>query len=135
MVSRKERARSLRKHYNEKKARLIERYLTEKDFIALERTNEFFPNDYIYIAAARRVRKTKPALAARLNDFHYADVQHQRWAEGNWVDYHAKLAELENGAAPTELEAARHVIENEGGIEFKIFYCLRFSDKVQAPDA
>lgn len=126
-----ERIESLKKFYNERKIDFIRKHLTEDELKVIDKTPCMFAADYVYWAAVNNVMHNKSALASKINEhYRHKDSFHYFWFEGNCLDAETRLLELRLHRQPTGIEIAEDARRYNNGLRFKIFYCIRFPDKV-----
>jgi hypothetical protein len=122
----------IREYYKEKDADLICDTLTEEELRTIDSTLGLVPEkDYFHLAVVKRVVRNNPKLARDFDSYKSKDTHHYLELQANWLKCEQNLLAWELHREPTTPEFTKDFRDNQNGLRFKIFYCLKYPDKVE----
>ena len=116
----------VREHYSLRKAEFIESILSPEELSIIREPEEFYA-----MAKVKFILKTSPELVIGFESCKPRNFNHYMSVQKSWIETEAWLVGTEKHHQPTSLELINDFRENQNGLRFKIFYCLRFPDKVE----
>ena len=127
------RIKKLREAYTYIKADYIASILSESDLQSIDNTRGMTQEDYIFVARAKRIVEVekKQQLRDKYDPMRRADPHHYNTLERYWLEHEEIALKKRLGREPTAREFAEDFEENKNGERFKIFYCLKFPEKVE----
>jgi hypothetical protein len=122
----------LKKYYGNRKASYIARIFDEADLFDIEITRGSIPEeDFFFIARATRIVNEKFYLAEKFEEARILDMHHYNSLQRSWLEYEGKLLTWEFGRKPTTRELFEDFKKHRNGQRFRVFYCLKFPEKVR----
>ncbi len=118
--------------YSLPQARFIRSTLSTEELDIIDGTTLMDARDYIFIALANTIVKNNPKLAMSFDSYIRLDLSHYALVTVNWLKTQEYLVEKCNGHKPTGSELAKEFSKLNGS-RHRVYYCLRYPDKVQKP--
>jgi hypothetical protein len=117
--------------YNSSQARFILATLTRSELDAIDTTEGMGDEDYFFVALANTIANKKPKLAARFDKCERKDLHHYAEAQLAWLKTEQYLIGTKLKHPPSPHELAQDFFANGNGPRHRIWYCLKFPDKVE----
>ncbi|MBI2451556.1 hypothetical protein HYV50_00590 [Candidatus Pacearchaeota archaeon] len=133
MTLTQERIGKLKSHYSERKVNYISAVLTEEEVNIIEGNPNFQPEDFLIIARVNRMIRDKTSRAKSYDSYRAKDFHHYMGLEEEWLKQEEVLLGKSLHKHPTSRELFEDFSSHDNGLRFKIFYCLKFRDKVEKP--
>jgi len=116
---------------SKRKKNFIISTLTNSELDAIDATRDMGPDDYLAIAKVKRIIKDEE-LAKKYNSLIYKHEYfgHAAKLSRNWLEYETLELTERLHHPPTIRELLDDFEENNEGLRFRIFYCLRYPNKV-----
>jgi hypothetical protein len=120
----------INQHYNPKQVKLILENIPPNEFDAIDTTEDMGIEDYLPVAVANWLVKNRPQAAAKYNDYSRLDEAHYKQVIKNWLRTEEYLVGARLSHPPSPQELVKDFFANENGARHRVFYCLRYPDKV-----
>ena len=87
--------------------------------------------DLIYVALMERILNHYQGVAIMLDlDYKPVDQEHYNQVQSSWISDEINLARIDLGHEPSHAEFKRHWALFRNGLRFKLFYFLKYTDKM-----
>ncbi len=122
----------IKKFYSERKAGYIRKTLTDEELDAINGTIGLGIEDYLALAKVKKIM-SDPELAKLYDKCSPTDKEHYLGLEKHWIEHEHDLLVSRFHREPTPHEFAEDFREHENGPRFKVFYCLKFPERIKIP--
>lgn len=121
-------------NYSSEQIELIRGELTMDDLRVINNTQGMGAEDYYAVARANKLIAEQPDLAEDLDKLKPKDMRHYMRLQAGWVMSEIFLLGTRLKRQPEDFEIRRELGERQEGLRYKVYYCLRFPERVEFPE-